>query len=266
VRSFALTTVKAGMTRLRDKGGANKDSLYTLDNAYVTASRSVKPRPGAKRAYTLPAGTKGLMAFRDHLHVFSSEIVTSTDPFIIIDVLRHPDENSSATLTHIHFAQPFLGYPYVVAEFSDDDETFYHFWLQETGLWLANHVYIEGEVIQPTVPNGYAYQATRLTPAAPLWAPNEPRATGDTVEPTTANGYQYEVIDTIGTNPASGSTEPAWIAEDGAIVYEDVTGQTGGGGTTPDGGSTTPPPDVQERYRNQGGYNPNNNNPPTQAQ
>lgn len=243
MRQFALTTAKGGINRLRDKGGASKDSLYDLVNGYVTQTNSIKPRPGTRRAYSLPAGTKGMCAFHEKLHVFSSDVVTSSDPMVVIDVLRHPD-NQLLPLLEIHFSSPFLGYLYVVAEWLNGDV--YHYWLQENGAWQANHVYLEGEVIQPTIPNGYAYQATRLTPAAPVWKALEPRAVGDIVEPTVGNGYQYEVIDTIGLNPASGATEPAWIAEDGAIVYEDATG--GSSTTTPPTSAPVVPPSVKDRY------------------
>lgn len=244
MRQFALTTAKGGINRLRDKGGASKDSLYDLVNGYVTQTNSIKPRPGTRRAYSLPEGTKGMCAFHEKLHVFSSETVTSLDPMVVIDVLRHPDAGSLLPLKEIHFAAPFLGYLYVVAEWLNGEV--FHYWLQENGSWLPNHVYLEGEVIQPTVPNGYAYQATRLNPAETVWKALEPRTVGDIVEPTKPNGYQYEVIDTVGLNPASGATEPAWIAESGALVYEDVIG--GGSTTTPPASTTTVPPNVEDRY------------------
>lgn len=244
MRQFALTTAKGGINRLRDKGGASKDSLYDLVNGYVTQTNSIKPRPGTRRAYTLPLGTKGMCTFREKLHVFSSEPIASTDDMVVINVLRHPQSGSLLPLREIHFAAPFLGFLYVVAEWLNGEV--FHYWLQETGTWLPNHTYRDGEVIQPTTPNGYAYQATRLTPAAPTWKALEPRTVGDRVEPTVGNGYQYEVIDTAGLNPASGTTEPAWIAEDGAIVYEDASG--GSSTTTPPSNTPTVPPDVEDRY------------------
>ena len=244
MRQFALTTAKGGINRLRDKGNASKDSLYELLNGYVTQTNSIKPRPGTRLSYSLPTGTKGLCAFHEKLHVFSSEVVTSLDAMVVIDVLRHPT-NALLPLLDIHFAAPFLGYLYVSAEWLNGDV--FHYWLQDNNAWQPSHVYLEGEIVQPTTPNGYAYQATRLTPAGTVWAPLAPRTVGDVVEPTQANGYEYEVIDTIGLNPASGTTEPAWVAEDGALVYEDVTGN-GTGTTTPTGGSTTVPPSVSDRY------------------
>ena len=243
MRQFALTTAKGGINRLRDKGNASKDSLYDLLNGYVTQTNSIRPRPGTRLAYSLPEGTKGMCAFHEKLHVFSSDVVTSLDAMVVINVLRHPT-NPLLPLLEIHFAAPFLGYLYVSAEWLNGDV--FHYWLQDSSPWQANHVYLEGEIIQPTVPNGYAYQANRLTPPGTLWAPLAPRIVGDVVEPTTANGYQYEVIDTIGLNPASGTTEPAWVAEDGAIVYEDASGASST--VPPATGIPTVPPSVSDRY------------------
>jgi len=249
MRDFAISSAKSGMNRQRNKGGAPKDSFYSLKECYVTSDRSVVPRPGTVRDVALPVGTKGLMAFRGRLWVFSSEPLTSPDPKYVISTLQHPDPASTANLKEIHFAQPFLGFPYVVAEFDDDPTKFYHYWLQDTGTWLPNHIYAIGEVVQPTSPNGYTYTATRLGAANPVWAAGQPRAIGDVIEPTVANGYQYRVIDVAGDNPVSGSIEPAWIAQDGAIVYEDndTTG-TSSGSAAP-----TVPPSVSDRYSNQGG-------------
>ena len=251
MRSFEITSAKQGITRLRNKGGASKDSFYTLKNCYVTADRSVVPRPGTRLDTVLPAGTKGLMMFRGKLYVFSAEPMVVANPKYVVMVLQHPDPASTAALAKIHFAQPFLGFPYVVASFDDDPTRYYHYWLQGTGSWQANKAYVQGEVVQPTTPNGYTYSAQRLTTPNPVWTPGTAVTIGDKKEPTVANGYYYEVIDTAGTNPVTGSTEPAWIAEEGAIVYEDVNGTSTGAG-----GSSTPPavpPSVGDRYGNQGG-------------
>lgn len=234
------------MNRLRNKGGAKADSFYLLENCYVTSSQSIVPRPGTVGDANLNSYTRGLMAFRGKLYVFASEPVVIANPLYEVLVLQHPDSDSTALLKEIHFAQPFLGFPYVVAEFDDDPDAFYHYWLQDTEAWQANHVYTEGAMVEPTSPNGYVYRATRLTPAAPLWGPLEPRAVDDVVEPTEANGYQYKVIETLGDNPASGAVEPKWIAEDGALVYEDVDASAPP--TSPPPSTPRPPQDVIDRY------------------
>ena len=187
MRQFALTTAKGGINRLRDKGNASKDSLYDLLNGYVTQTNSIKPRPGTRLSYSLPTGTKGLCAFHEKLHVFSSEVVTSLDAMVVIDVLRHPT-NALLPLLEIHFAAPFLGYLYVSAEWLNGDV--FHYWLQDNNAWQPSHVYLEGEIVQPTTPNGYAYQATRLTPAGTVCAPREPRPVCDVVDPTQEHAYE----------------------------------------------------------------------------
>ena len=78
---------------------------------------------------------------------------------------------------------------------------------------------------------------------------------GDKFEPTVPNGYYYEVVDVAGLNPITGETEPQWVAEEGATVYDDS--DTNGGSTSAgDDDTPQPPPDVVDRYRNQGGNLP----------
>lgn len=249
MRSVALSAVKAGITRLREKGGASAETLYDLVNGRVTAARSIRSRPCAIHAHALPPGTKGLMVFRGKFVVFAAEPLVSSDPNVTVEILRHPDPDSGATLVDVHFAMPFLGYPYVVAEWSDGARI-EHYWLEAAEVWQPNRVYLEGQVVMPTTPNGYGYRATRLGPPAPLWEPGVARAIGDVVEPTEPSGYQHTVIETMGANPRSGDIEPDWSTTEGGITYEDAdNAQTPSGGTGGDG-STSLPPEVEDRYGN----------------
>jgi hypothetical protein len=253
VRAVPLGQIKTGINRLREKGGASAESLYDAVNCYVTASRSVEMRPGSVHAHALPAGlTKGLMLYKDKFLVFASQAVDPSDPEIAVEVLKHPDPESAATLVDIHFAAPFLGYPYVVAEWSDG--VVKHYWLQTAETWQSNHVYREGQVVAPTVPNGYGYRATRLGGAAATWAPNVARSIGDKVEPTESSGYEHTVIDVQGASPRSGDTEPDWAETDGGITYEDADNEAAQSGSG-SGGSTSVPPEVEDRYS--GGFRTN---------
>lgn len=205
------------MTRLRDKGGPSPDTLYELTNGYISASRAPTQRPGTRFTLTLPAGTKGFFIFKDKFHVCAAQPITSIDARVVIDVLRHPDAAFDGDLKKIWYAQPMLGYPYIVAEFDNGDV--FHYWLRSPAAWLANHAYNVGDLVQPTVPNGYYYQATtKLAP--PAWAPSVARANGDVVQPTTATGWKYTVSAVSGDNPASGKVEPVWPQIDGATVTE----------------------------------------------
>lgn len=252
MRSAPLTVMKGGINRLRPKGGAQADSLYDLLNGYVTEDGTVRSRPGTLRRAQLPsADTKGLCSFKNKLHVFSWEPV---DPAAIPEgyvnhVLYHPQYNADETdksgfvLKAIHFAEPFLGYLYVVAEF--EDGTVAHYWLQSGGAWEPGKIYRHGDVIEPTTPNGLAYRATRLGSSYPSWAPGVPRTEGNgssigpsIVEPTEYNDFYYECVETVGDNPVSGAVEPDWPQEDGARVFEDTEGFEDTSPTT-----NTPPAD-----------------------
>lgn len=119
-------------------------------------------------------------------------------------------------VTKVHFTGLILGKIYVSAEFNNG--VIRHFWLQEPAAWAPQHVYGLGELVQPSVPDGYYYQANTSSPAVP-WTAGRSVAIGDVVQPTSPNGWEYVVTDTTGT-PTTGETEPAWPTEEGAQVFE----------------------------------------------
>lgn len=338
-RTVPLTVVKAGIDRLRTKGGARADSLYELQNGVVTDRATVKARPGTIRKKTLPAGTVGLVAFDSCLHVFASEYIDiaqsitvtigesggrygwnslvpygSVDPasptiegqnieaiywdtaffFIVVDVaspdalvndvrvetgvagvyitlaaedatigegyhrwstaaidwddaiagdrtinsvdspcieldiLLHPADPAAA-VSEIHFAAPFLGALYVVAEF--DSGEIFDYWLQNADAWEAAEEYSVNELVVPNTSNGLAYRATRAGTGYPAWRPGVARTAGngssidpDVIEPTVYNEYYYTATDTGGDNPRSGSAEPTWPTNNGEAIIENTDG------------------------------------------
>jgi hypothetical protein len=247
MRAVPLTVVKGGISRLREKGAARPDLLYDLLNGYVTAAKTIAPRPGTARVATVP-GTKGLTAFDGRFHVFASSIVAVPHDFVL-HVITHPDDGDGnvIALERIHFAEPFLGFLYVVAEFANGDVL--HFWLQSGGTWEAGKVYSAGDLVEPSVPNGLAYEATRVGSPGLAWAPRAPRQVGDVVEPTTFNNYRYRVVAVSGAHPASGSTEPDWPTSPGARVTEDTEANAEGVPvTTSDPETQAPSSGVEDRY------------------
>lgn len=232
MRSITLSAIKAGMTRLRDKGGASPQTLYDLVNGHVDASGSPTIRPGTIHDVTLPVGTKGLCAFQGKMHVFSANSVVSPDPRYVVNILKHPDTTYVGGLFKIHFAKPYLGFLYVVAEF--EDGTVRHYWLQSKAAWAANTIYGLDDIVSPSVANGYYYQ-TATKSSAPAWAAGQTKAIGDVVQPSTPNGWEYVVTDVTGT-PVTGSTEPGWPTAEGATVFEGTDTIT-----VPSNGSTAPP-------------------------
>ncbi len=241
-----LNASTGGINRQRVKGGPKPTNLYDLINGYVDASGAPTSRPGTEQDIALPSDTKGLCAFDGGMVVFSHLPQTTGNPKYTVETIIHPTDPSSA-LTEIHFAGPYLGYLYVAAEFANGDV--FHYWLQRRDTWQPNTVYQVGDVVEPMVPNGYAYRANRIGEPGVAWAPDVARTIGDKVEPTTANGYEYTVIDTMGANPHSGTTEPTWPEQDGGVVVEETNGA---GATTPstpsNPTSTELPAEVEERY------------------
>lgn len=248
-RPVPLTVIKGGINRLRIKGGASASTLYDLKEGYVTDAGTVKRRAGTTRTATLPAGTVGLVAFKNQFHVFATEIIDALPEDYVLHILINPNSDAitNIALTKIHYAKPFMGFLYVAAEFEDGN--IYHYWLQSGGVWTASTAYKAGDIIEPTTANGLAYQATRLSAPFPSWSAGTPRTVGDRIEPTVYNDFFYTVVDTIGSNPISGQSEPTWPTEDGAQVIED-TNDIGGGApvVTAPPSTNVPTSTVVERY------------------
>lgn len=249
MRSVALSAVKAGMTRLLDKGGASPESLWLLRNGYVNASRRATQRPGTMLETDTLAGTKGLCAFRGGFVVFSHQVTPMADPRFTCEVLIHPN-GAEVPIKEIHFAEPFLGYLYVVAEF--EDGVVQHYWLESVDAWEPEKAYDPNGRVQPTDPNGFIYHAHRLTEPGRLWEPNVERQVGDVVEPTVFNGYEYVAVEVHGNPARSGEVEPDWPARPGAVVVEEADTQA----TPPPPQSPPPPPGPPPRYDNPGGSTP----------
>lgn len=250
--TFTLTATKGGIDRQRSDGSPSKDVLFDFLNGYRNQSLKAVSRPGTRCTNDLPTGaTKGFTIFRGLKYVFS-HVPQTVDADVVCEVVCHPDAPETP-IRRVHFAGPFLAFLYVVVEFTDG--AIYHYWLRAADTWEALTTHRLGDLVQPTVPNGYVYQARRLGDPNPLWAANVPRTVGDRIEPTTADGNYYEVVDTIGANPRSGATEPTWNTPDGALTYEDVDITVT---PTPPTGPTTPPntPNTGDRYDNPSGSFP----------
>lgn len=216
LRPETLSAVGAGMTRLRVKGGASKESLYELNNGYVAASKAPTQRPGTRWKFNFAdpalskaanAGkTKGLVAFKGIVYTFAantSPIITSGSGTYVIVPLHHPNGTSSQ-LKAIHFAKPFMGLLYVVAEFLDG--AIAHFWLQNPTAWKAGTIYQANQLVQPTTPNGLYYKAVQL--ANPQsWTALLQHYQYDYVQPSTYNGFQYQALYLQGAvNPPTTTT------------------------------------------------------------
>lgn len=216
-RPFALTAVKAGISRLTEKGSPNKDSLWDLFNADVNAARKPCIRRGTVTDTVLPAGTKGIVSFQGKLVVFASELVVMTDPDYVCQVIPHPTD-TSLDIEDVPFAAALLNVLYAVVRFENGDV--FHYWLRSFPGWTAGQAFLIGGLVQPTTPNGYLYRAARLSGPRAVWAPRVARALSAEVEPTVYNGYYATVTAVYGPAPASGTVEPTWPVIKGAEVAE----------------------------------------------
>lgn len=232
MRAITLSTQKGGMSRLRDKGGASPETLYLLKNGYVTTAKTIRARPGRTSLTAVDSASVGLTAYSGQLYTFSSAALPGL-PALTNIVLPHPT-NSALTIIRIHYAQPFLGRLYVVAEFSDN--SIHHYWVDNPPARKPLNIYGYLERVQPTVPNGYYYEASNVSTAT-RWTSGETIVVNDLRQPTTYNKYNYKAISVVGTAPVKTSeTEPTWPTQHGATVVEYSYG------AAPP--VTTPPPPV----------------------
>lgn len=251
---LSLTVIAGGITRLRVKGAALRNSLFDALNGYVTMQGTVKARGGTIRKASLSQVTKGLVSYQGAFHVFA-HTPTVVPGGYVNNVLVNP-VNASLALKKIHFAVPFMGFLYVAAEFSDS--SVYHYWLQTDGVWQPNTVYMNGDYVSPTVANGFAFAATRREPPHAVWAPNNTVALNDIVEPSVYNGYMFKAIDVTGSAPHTGSVEPAWPNVENAHIQE--FGDFGTTSSSSTGGTSTalaPGTTITDRYGNAGVFSSN---------
>jgi hypothetical protein len=217
MRPVELHNLSQGINRLRVKGGARPSSLYDLVNAYITQEGSIAPREGTIRAATLDDTTVGLVAINGIFNVFAIALETVPGGYLC-NLLINP-VNSALTLTKIWYAQAFMGFPYVVAQFSDG--SVFHYWLQSNGAWTANTVYKTGNIVTPLAsPNGLAYQAIRDMAPNSTWQAQIGVTAGMVVEPTDYTGFAYRAVAVEGSTPHTGSTEPSWPTTIGGIIQE----------------------------------------------
>jgi hypothetical protein len=255
VRAYPITTLKGGINRLRVKGGASADSLYDLQNAWIDNAGSVQPREGTLRTATLDSSTVGLAAANGKFNIFSSSFSTATLPTnYILNVLSNPN-NTTASPTIIWYAKPFMGFLYVVAQFSDN--SIFHYWLQNSGTWTSSTDYTSASIVLPPTLNGIAYQGVRDFPQQSLWTPETIITSGSYVEPNTATGFAYQAVATTGSPVHTGAVEPVWPTVAGGIIQEfgDFDLSSSDAGTTQaslNGISTASPlgSNITDRYGN----------------
>jgi hypothetical protein len=179
---------------------------------------------------------------------------TATLPLAFVD-------KAPFAIKEIHFAAPYLGGIYVVAEFDVSTSleltygTVFHYWIESItqgsseNMWAANTDYSIGDVVIPTSPNGLTYIASRKGAANPLWTANTQEQVGNIVEPTIANGFKYTCTVTQGAAPSTGATEPTWPTADGAAITENSAIANDQTVTIAGAAAAVPGPSTPTRYQ-----------------
>jgi hypothetical protein len=233
---------------LRVKGAALKTSLFNLVNGYVTMEGTVKVRQGTVRSYAVDDTTKGLAVYKGQFYVFANATV-STPSGVVLRILINPNDSTQA-VEKVWFAKPFLGFLYVAAEFANGDV--FHYWLQSGGAWTADTVYFNGDIVVPTTGEVLAYLAQRLLPPNSVWSPQTTITEGQLIEPTVYNGYYFEATEVTGASPHTGSVEPTWPTTPNLTIQEfgDFGTTSGASSDTSISTATALPPSITNRYGN----------------
>lgn len=223
--------LKAGINRLRTKGGASPESLYHLINGYVNTAQGLEARPGTVSIAELPVATRGLFGYRDLLQTFG-DTSEPVPPGFALNLVRFPFApgymGSTGALVKIHYVAPVIGKLYVVAEFTAG--VVVHYWLDDPGAWKPDTMYFEGGRVRPIVDNGLAYEVYDPAPP-PNWQvltpppPSKVLVTyniGTSVQPTLHNGFKYTLTESndavVGSASYAENVEPEWPTTDGATV------------------------------------------------
>lgn len=168
-----------GLDRRKGPSAAGANQLRELTNAYVTRGKEVRRRPGKSLHLNLQNGSVGLFGLLGKLATFSGNLdVDHLSSLVENYQLPHPT-NSARTLSRVWVADVFRGYIYASAEY--DDGSVYHHYLDDPGAWVASTNYAIGNIVRPTVPNGYRYEATADTGSAGGSEPAWPTTVGATV-------------------------------------------------------------------------------------
>lgn len=246
--AVALTQIIGGISRLRVKGAALRTSLFNLINGYVSMEGTIKVRQGTVRSYSVPNTTKGLAVYKEQFYVFGN-VVETVPAGVVQRILVNPTD-ATLTVEKVWFAKPFLGFLYVAAEFSDG--SIYHYWLQSGGPWTANTIFFNGDIVVPTTGEVLAYLAQRLLPPNSVWSAQTTIAEGQFIEPTIYNGFYYEATAVTGGSPHTGSVEPTWPTTANATIQEfgDFGTTSSANNDTSISTATALPPSITNRYGN----------------
>lgn len=254
-RPVILSSV-GGINLLRTKGSAKPENLRDLLNGYVDQDGIATSRPGSGPvAANYNNIARGLTAYKGELFVFSHVEMYEWEPYDYynsprVKTITIPNrDDPDSPLRKIWFVGEYMGLLYVVAEYMNGSVE--HFWMETVSEWKPNTIYMLGQLVRQVGSGGtYVYRAGRVGDPYPAWAPDVARTLGERVEPTTQNGWYYEVTEANGDTPRSGSVEPVWPTEQGAVVYEDVDGEATGGGASQPPPDTSLPPGLGDRYDN----------------
>lgn len=205
--SIVFNDFRGGLDRRRAPSVSDANKLRVLKNAYVTHGYTLKKRPGLGLAYTLTAGTKGLVAAGGKLHTFSDTNVSHGSA----EVLNHRATDAALTVTGASYGENYNGYLYAAVTYSNGSTQ--HHYFDAPGVWAASTAYAVGAFRTPTTANGFRYEVTTAGTSAasePTW----PTTLGGTVVDGTVTWTcrSFKIVD-------ANCPHSAQVAKNGSKIF-----------------------------------------------
>ena len=115
-KSITLSKFSKGLNLQQGPSSSDADTLRVLKNAYVTAGKTIRKRPGFALVAQLEPGSVGMFSGLGKLNTFcnSNAVVTHANPLFKCNVLTSVAPNTP--LAKVTFCEVFDGFLYVAAQ------------------------------------------------------------------------------------------------------------------------------------------------------
>lgn len=118
--AISYTDFSGGLDRRLPISVQEASKLWVLRNAYITLGKKIKKRPALRKIATGLTGSYGLKAISGRLKVFCDTGVTFTPPSQVDSIsLDLPTWATGSSLSIVHYADIFQGFPFVVAQYAN---------------------------------------------------------------------------------------------------------------------------------------------------
>jgi hypothetical protein len=136
LKTITFDRFEIGIDHRKGKSVSDANRLRVLKNGYITTGKVVKKRPGITLISDFntlgEVGSKGLASYSGSLVTFYDKdegpVTHSNSLLTSLPLVQVDGGGYASNLEAIHYADPYYGFEYVVAEFADG--TYQHHWIE----------------------------------------------------------------------------------------------------------------------------------------